>query len=507
MAKLACRLWLVVVFLLVGVASTTPSFAATPQSAPATGASKPAAAPAPAKRQLNLNVKPFTGDFDAMLKRRMIRFLIPYSRTLYFIDKGRERGISAELAREFERYLNKRYKKELGSRPITVYLIPTTRDKLLPNLVAGLGDIAAGNITVTAERDKIVDFGAPEDRTKVRELVVTGPKSPELKTLDDLSGQSVYVRPATSYYESLTALNARFKKEGKPPVKLVAMPDALEDEDLLEMLNAGAVSLVVVDDWILKLWTKILPNIKAREDLVLRGDGRTGWAFRNNSPQLQAVLKEFYTDYLKKEGVGDYLLARYFKNFKQITNNANDAERKRFKDMLGLFEKYGEQYQFDALMLAAQGFQESQLNQKARSHVGAIGIMQVMPATGREMQVGNISVAESNVHAAAKYMDQLMTKYFQDANFDHDNRPLFAFASYNAGPGNIAKMRKEAEARGLNPNVWFNNVEIVVADKIGNETTTYVRNIYKYYAAYRLIVNAESAREDIKEDIAPPAKK
>ena len=144
------------------------------------------------------------------------------------------------------------------------------------------------------------------------------------------------------------------------------------------------------------------------------------------------------------------------------------------------------------------------LDPERESHVGAVGIMQLMPETGAQMQVGDIHVAESNIHAGAKYMDQLMEKYFADAHFSEGNRPLFAFASYNAGPGNIAKCRKEAEKQGLDPDKWFNNVEIVVAKKIGTETTTYVRNIYKYYVAYRLMLDAQAERDKAKQQVAPP---
>ena len=171
-----------------------------------------------------------------------------------------------------------------------------------------------------------------------------------------------------------------------------------------------------------------------------------------------------------------------------------------------LFEKYGRQYGFDPLMLAAQGYQESQLNQSARSHVGAIGVMQIMPATGAQLGVGDINVTEPNIHGGAKYMDQLMTKYFPDAKFSEGNRPLFAFASYNCGPGNVSKARKEAAKRGLDPDKWFNNVEIVVAEKIGTETTTYVRNIYKYYVAYRLTLEAQSQAEAARQQVAPTKK-
>jgi len=129
--------------------------------------------------------------------------------------------------------------------------------------------------------------------------------------------------------------------------------------------------------------------------------------------------------------------------------------------------------------------------------------MQVMPATGKELKVGDIRTTEPNIHAGAKYMDQLMTKYFPDAKFDESNRTLFAFASYNAGPGNISKMRKAAVKGGLDPDQWFNNVEIVTAQKIGIETTTYVRNIYKYYVAYKLMQESREAGQKAREQVAP----
>lgn len=157
-------------------------------------------------------------------------------------------------------------------------------------------------------------------------------------------------------------------------------------------------------------------------------------------------------------------------------------------------------------MLAAQGYQESTLDQNKKSHVGAIGVMQIMPATGKELKVGDITVTESNIHGGAKYMDQLMTRYFPDAKFDEQNRTLFAFASYNAGPGNISKMRKEAAKRGLDPDRWFNNVEVVTAEKIGIETTTYVRNIYKYYVSYKLTNDAREQAEKLKQQVTPQKK-
>lgn len=454
-------------------------------------------------RKLPTEGKPHSGDLDAMIERRSIRVLIPYSRTLYFNDKGRERGVTADIFRGFERYINEKYKAQLGKRPITLYLKPTTRDKLLENVAKGLGDIAAGNLTTTDERRKIVDFHIAPDQAGLSEVVLTGPKSQPVGSADDLSGKTVHVRRSSSYYESLVALDDRLKKEGKAPINLVFVPDALEDEDMMEMLNVGILEAIVVDDWKAKMWAQVLPKVKINSDAVVRSGGSTGWAIRKDSPQLKELLGEFYVKYVARQGFKNDRSMGYTKRVRRLTDPTDSQELKRFEETYALFEKYGAAYRFDPLLLVAQGYQESQLNQEAISHVGAIGVMQVMPTTGKELQVGDIKATAPNVHAGAKYMDQLMTKYFKDANFDEVNRNLFAFASYNAGPGNIIKMRKEAVKNGLDPDQWFNNVEIVTAQKIGIETTTYVRNIYKYYVAYKLMEETRSAAKKAREQIVP----
>jgi len=447
------------------------------------------AARAESGRKLSLANKPFTGDFEAMLKRRMIRVAAPYSRSLFYIDRGRERGIGAELVRDFERWLNQKYGKQLGKRPLTIYLVAVTRDKLLPDLTSGLADIAIGNLTVTEAREKIVDFVAPDDVRRVNEIVVTGPSSPSIASLADLSGQAVHVRPSSSYYDSLVAQNERFKAEGKPEIKLVLVPDALEDEDMMEMTNAGLLPVIVVDDWKAIMWSRTLPKLVLHDTVVLREGAKLGWAIRKDSPKLESELNDFYASWVKKQGVLAYRLNRAMKSG-PLRDPGNGAELQRFENTVAFFAKYGKQYGFDPVMLAAQGFQESTLDQSKRSPVGAVGVMQLMPATGKSLKVGDITLTEPNIHAGAKYMDELMSRYFADASFNDQNRTLFAFASYNAGPGNIARMRKEAVKRGLDPDKWFNNVEVVTAEKIGLETTTYVRNIFKYYASYTLVLDA-----------------
>jgi membrane-bound lytic murein transglycosylase MltF len=151
--------------------------------------------------------------------------------------------------------------------------------------------------------------------------------------------------------------------------------------------------------------------------------------------------------------------------------------------------------------MAAQGYQESQLNQDAKSQVGAIGIMQVMPATGKELKVGDIHEVDPNIHAGVKYMRFMIDQYYKDEPMTPLNKGLFTFASYNAGPGRVRQLRREAEKRGLDPNVWFGNVEQVASQRIGRETVTYVSNIYKYYVAYKLVMEDRARREAAKASV------
>ncbi len=445
-------------------------------------------------------LKPWKGDFDAMIELRRVRVLAPYSRTFYFNELGRERGFAADLVRVVEKYLNTKLAAQLGKRPLTFMIIPTTRDRLLMDVAEGRGDIAV-NLGVSEERKQLVDFIVAPDSPKLAEVVVTGPTAPAINTVDDLAGKTVHARPSSLYHQDLVALNERFKKEGKPLVSIVAVPDALEDEDMLEMLNLGILQVILVDDLVANMWAPVVPKVKVHNDVVLRR-GTVAWAIRKNSPQLQKAVMEAYVNAIQKTPKNlDDRIARYKGRVRQLQNPTGSEDYKRYQATIALFKKYGAQYHFDPLMLAAQGFQESMLNQEARSPVGAVGIMQLMPATGKELQVGDILIAENNVHAGTKYMNQLMAKEYPDAKFDEVNRTLFAFAAYNCGPGNMAKIRKVAAERGLDPNVWFNNVEIITAEKIGIETTTYVRNIYKYYVAYKLMEEMRAAQQKAKEAI------
>jgi membrane-bound lytic murein transglycosylase MltF len=235
--------------------------------------------------------------------------------------------------------------------------------------------------------------------------------------------------------------------------------------------------------------------------LKLRTGGNLAVAIRKGSPKLAAEIDAFVGKFGLDSVIGRTLNKRYLESTKFVRNAASEAERKKFLAMTDLFRKYGDQYKFDYLLMAAQGYQESRLDQGAKSQVGAVGVMQLMPATGKEQKVGDISQLEPNIHAGVKYMRFVRDEFFEDQPMDDLNKGLFTFASYNAGPGRIRQLRREAEKRGLNPNIWFGNVERIASERIGRETVTYVSNIYKYYVAYRLITEERDRREAAKESL------
>ncbi|MGA8005905.1 MAG: lytic transglycosylase F [Burkholderiales bacterium] len=451
--------------------------------------------PAPALRHVE---RKWTGDLDGMIERRMIRALVVYSKTFYFIDRGAPHGTSYDTLSAFEAFLNAKLKRR--HLRVHVVFIPVSRDQLLPALLEGRGDIAAANLTITPARRMLVDFSDPF-WTGISELLVTGPSSPPIRGIEDLSGRKILVRGSSSYFEHLAALNVRLEEEGKPRVQVELAPEHLEDEDLLEMVNAGLIPYVIVDSHKAKFWAKIFKHIRVHEDIAVNRGGEIAWAFRHRSPELKAAVDQFVKRARKGTLFGNTTFTKYLESTKWVRNSTSSEDMARFERTVALFKKYAKRYDFDWLMLAAQGYQESRLNQRRRSPSGAIGVMQVMPSTGKAMDVGDIRKLEPNIHAGVKYMRRMLDRYFDGAKLDPLNRNLFAFAAYNAGPTRIAALRRIAARRGLDPDVWFGNVERVAAEKIGRETVQYVSNIYKYYVAYRLARDEREMRERAREKL------
>jgi membrane-bound lytic murein transglycosylase MltF len=451
------------------------------------------AAPPDTVIQLPLNFERYTGDLDEMVKRRTIRAIVLLDPIGFFYIDGSPRGAMYEALMAFERFVNATLKT--GTRKIQITFLPLRVDQVETALEAGLGDIIAHQVIITPERERRADFSSPI-RTDVTQIIVTGPKAPSVLTFDDLAGKEIYANPLTDFYPNLQKMNESLQKSGKKPLVIKAADRDLSEDDLLQMVSAGAIPATAATKMRAVIWSKVLPGLRPHPELAIATGGRTGWALRKNSPEFKKLVDEFAQTHGEGTSFGNTIIERYLKNTKWIKDSTSPQELAKFKTLVAFFQKYAKEYDFDYLMLAAQGFQESGLNQNARNPSGAVGIMQVIPkyATAPPISVPNVLEAEGNIHAGAKMMRTMADQYFTDPAITPLNRTLLVFASYNAGPNRIASLRSKAKEHGLDPNVWFGNVELMAAKEIGQQTVVYVGNVYKYYVAYKLALEQSQLR-------------
>ncbi len=428
---------------------------------------------------------PWTGDLPGILERGYLRIGTAYNPVLFSYDGADQRGIVVDATAELQAHLRKKFGKPASH--LTVVLAALPRNRMIPALEEGRVDVLMANLTITPERQARVDFTAPF-ATGIREVLVTGPSAPPVSTLEDLAGISLYLRPSSSYAEHLRTLNAARKAAGLAEIPVEPMDENMEDSDILELVGVGTLPAAIIDSHMARLYARIIDGLTVHEDIAFNEAGETAWAIRKQSPELMAALNGFMKVAAKGTLLGNTLIKRYFEDTKRVENAMGAGPSERLRETIGLIRKYAAQYDFDATLIAAQGYQESQLDQSKRSAAGAIGIMQVMPQTARDPVVGipDIDVAERNVNAGVKYLRFLRDRYFSDPAIDEFNRTLFSFAAYNAGPGNISKARKRAVKMGLDPDVWFGNVELAAAKAVSREPVVYVRNILKYYVTYEL---------------------
>jgi len=439
---------------------------------------------------------PSTADLDAMIERRYIRVLTTYSKTSFFIDRGTPRGLVPDAFKVFEDDLNKRLKNK--HLRVAVVFVPLAHDDLVPALLEGRGDVVAAGTLVADWRREKVAFTNPT-RSGISIIPVTGPGSAPLLDVQDLAGRELYLRRSDAPKQVVERFNARLAAAGKPPVRVRQAPEELADEDILEMVAAGLAPMTLADNQVAELWQQVFPELVLHPEAAVRTGAEAAMMVRKDNPQLLAELNAFLARYPEGSLTRNVLLKKYLKDVSYAKAATSEADVKRFREVIDLMRKYGDQYGLDYLLMAAQGYQESGLDHQRRSHVGAVGVMQVMPKTGAELKVGDIRQLEPNIHAGVKYVRFMMDRYYADEPMDDLNKALFTFASYNAGPARIRQLRAKAEARGLDPNKWFNNVEVVAAESIGRETVQYVSNIYKYYLAYQMVVEQMKGREAAKE--------
>jgi membrane-bound lytic murein transglycosylase MltF len=431
-----------------------------------------------------MNFERRTADLDAMVKHQSIRALVLYSRSGFFYINGRPQGIYYEALQAFEQFVNQKLN---AKQHVQVSFIPLRPDEIEAALTSGIGDLIAYGVAVTPERERQVAFSVPI-LTDVKQIVVTGKGFGPVSSLQDLSGKKIFVNPLTTYSENLERVNETLRKQGKPPILIQNADKNLPDEDLLEMVNAGIIPATVTISQRAKLWASVFPNITPQPSLVIASEGNLAFAMRKDNPQLKQLVDEFVKTHAVGTSFGNTVLRRYLQNNHWVKNPTSEAEVKKFTETVAFFKKYASQYGFDYLMIVAQGYQESMLNQSAR-YGGAVGIMQIKPSTAAAppISIPDVMTAENNIHAGVKVLRDIADKYFSDPKIDPQDRLLLTFASYNAGPNRIAALRKKASSQGLDPNKWFGNVELLVSQSVGQVTVQYVSNIYKYYVAYKML--------------------
>lgn len=433
-----------------------------------------------------LPTQPFVGDLDDIRQRKVLRALVVPSRTDFFLSGARIEGLQTKMLLEYEKYLNRGIRRETDK--VRIRFLPVTFDRLLPELQAGNGDIAAAMLTVTPEREARVAMLSAE-AMPVDEVLVRARDAEPVRHIDDLSGREVVVLRGSSFAEHLRALNKRLARRAMAPVRITEADPSMQSEDILELVNAGVVDLTVVDDYMARLWSRVLTNIVVHDDIVLHADGHIGWAARHGNPQLQRSVRDFLNQVKLGTLLGNLLTRRYLGQTRWIENPTSSRNLARLEQLKPLFDRYGQAYDIDPLALLALAYHESALDQRRRSQRGAIGLMQMLPSTARDPNVNipNIYKVENNVHAGAKYLAFLRERYFSSTDIDPQVRMDFVWAAYNAGPARVAQMRRLAKKMGLDPNRWFGHVEVAAGRIVGRETVKYVADIKKYLIAYRLL--------------------
>jgi membrane-bound lytic murein transglycosylase MltF len=440
----------------------------------------------------------WSGDLDGITERRFLRILTVHNPLFFSFNGKKQKGVMADLSKMYEKHLA----EEIGSvRSPTVVVIPVRRDQLIPGLIEGRGDLVMGNLTITPERQKLVDFGPPL-YPNVDELVITGPAAKNIASFDDLVKTGLYLRRSSSYFEHLQGLNAERRKQGKKPIPVTEGDENLEDYDLLDMVNAGVIKAIVVDSHKADFWEKVFDKIKVHRDLSVHSGNQIAWAIRKDSPALMKSISAFGETVRKGSLLGNIVLKRYFGSTRWLENSLAGKGRERYEETIEVIKRYAGQYEFDWLLIAAQAYQESRFDQSKISSAGAVGVMQVLPSTSASKAVGipDISTLDNNVHAGVKYLHWLRETYYSNEKISALDRMLFSFAAYNAGPGNMRSARRRAKKLGFDPNIWFGNVEIGMYRAVSGEPASYVRNIYKYYITYQGLERSRQARAKALEN-------
>lgn len=428
----------------------------------------------------------YKSDLEEIKKRRVLRVLTRNASNCFFIYRGEQLGFEYELAQDFA--------KSLGVR--LELIVAPSREALLEHLAEGRGDLVAAGMTITEDRKKQVAFTQPY--LTVSELVIVPSKDKTTKSLADLRGKKISVRKSSSYYEHLLELQGQYGFE------IELLPEETETEDILWMLGEGKLAATVADSSIVDIELTYSDYIRSIGPL---GDPvQIAWAVRPDQPQLLAAANAFVKR-IYKGMFYNMTVTKYFKNTKTMKAASGDARADREGGLSKydtLVKKFAKQYELDWRLVTSQMYQESRFDPGAKSWVGALGLMQVMPKTAQELKFDDVVDPEQGIHAGVKLLARY-SRMFEEPAVKEKDRIRFALAGYNCGPGHVFDARRLAADLKLDPDRWFGNVEkamLLLSEpkyarvaRYGycrcSEPVKYVSEIQTRYDAYSKLVSLE----------------
>ncbi len=441
----------------------------------------------------------FIGDLQSIRERRILRVLVSYNRTNFFHTIKGQRGLEHDLIKAYEKYLNRGPRKERYKTHV-IFLTHPFKD-LFSELLSGHGDLIASGLTITPERAFLFDFTTPYIKD-VKEILVSNNNATNITRLEDLSNQQIIVVANSSYIIHIEQMNQALGRLGLPGIEIVQANPILEAEDLLEMVNAGLFDYTVVDDHIAHIYQHIYSNLNVHNNIIFHHGGQIAWALNKNLPNLKNSLNTFINTYAKPgKFLGNSIFQKYYKNPFWIKEPLSLTALDEIPCLQYYFEKYAEFYDFDWFLIASLAYQESRFQQHLVSKANAQGIMQIKRSTARSkvVDIPDIQNLEDNIHAGIKYLAFIRDYYFNKPEYSKEDQINFSLAAYNAGPGRIRKLQREAEALGLNPNKWFYNVEALAREEIGHETVDYVTQIQKRMIGLKASMNLSKDKNQLKE--------
>jgi membrane-bound lytic murein transglycosylase F len=421
----------------------------------------------------------FTADLDGILKRGELRVITRNNAVSYFLERGEPRGFDYELAAMLAKSLKVRL----------AMVVPPAHDQMVPWLLEGRGDLIAASFTVSPERARMVDFSRPY--LQVQEMVVQRTGEARLKGLSDLKGRRISVRLGSTYAAAL----ARLQPQGGFTV--VPAAEDVETEDLIDAVANGTADLTVADSHILQEELTWRTNVVGAFALEPQPKD-LAFAARVGNPKLLTAVNDF----LKRTVKGlEYNLA-YRRTFEtaQGAGGLDGGMKSAVSPYDAIFQKFAPRYGFDWRLTAAQAYQESHFDPRAKSREGAVGLLQILPRTAQSLGFTRLTDPEECTQAGIAYLAALMGQLEPDLALQQ--RVRFALAAYNVGFGHLSDARRLADEHGLDRNRWFGNVEKAMLElqkpanyrrarygyARGSEPVKYVSEIQTRYEQYLALV-------------------